>query len=191
MVLPGYALMAQGTQIHVAAWPGAPEGAPPAPVPLWPRQLLLSRAFASQGACYVISSSMVITSETVPERYRNLLVRERTGECYIIDPRGEVIAGPATGETILTATGSLEQVLAAKTACDVGGHYARPDQLRLLIDGRPLEHIVRSGSADGEALETDTIAEPEGLPVVASGSVGARDVVSATTGLSDPKRKRE
>ncbi|MBI4443014.1 MAG: carbon-nitrogen hydrolase family protein [Acidobacteria bacterium] len=190
MVLPGYALMAQGTQIHVAAWPGTPEGAPPAPVPLWPRQLLLSRAFASQGACYVISSSMVITSEIVPERYRNLLVRERTGESYIIDPRGEVIAGPAKGETILTATGSLENVLAAKTACDVGGHYARPDQLRLLMDGRPLEHVVRGSSTDREALETGTIAEPEGLPVVEAGSDGARDIERATTGSARPKQKR-
>jgi len=52
MVLPGYALMAQGTQIHVAAWPGRETNrAPESPIPLWPRQLLLSRAFASQAAC--------------------------------------------------------------------------------------------------------------------------------------------
>ena len=55
-MLPGYALAAQGTQIHVAAWPGRePAAAPPSPTPLWPRQLLLSRAFASQAACYVIA----------------------------------------------------------------------------------------------------------------------------------------
>lgn len=189
MVLPGYALMAQGTQIHVAAWPGVPEGAPKAPIPIFPRQLLLSRAFASQGACYVLSSASVITAEHVPERYRNLLMRPRPGESYIIDPRGEVIAGPAQGETILTATGSLEHVLAAKAACDVGGHYARPDQLRLLIDGRPLEHIVR-GSSEVEAPETDAADEPDRLPAVESGSLGASDIERSTTGPSDPKLKR-
>ncbi|MBI4465314.1 MAG: carbon-nitrogen hydrolase family protein [Acidobacteria bacterium] len=179
MVLPGYALMAQGTQIHVAAWPGVPVGAPPAPIPLFPRQLLLSRAFASQGACYVLSSATVITAANVPERYRDLLVRPRPGESYIIDPRGEVIAGPAQGETILTATGSLEHVLAAKAACDVGGHYARPDQLRLLIDGRPLEHIVR-GSTDAEAPQTVVVEEPEGLPVAEEASAAARNRQQST-----------
>jgi hypothetical protein len=55
MVLPGYALIAQGTQIHAATWPGSERGAaPPAPMSTWPRQLLLSRALAAQAACYVI-----------------------------------------------------------------------------------------------------------------------------------------
>ena len=117
----------------------------------------------------MISSSLVITAENVPERYRKLLTRERPGNSYIIDPRGEVLAGPAEGETLLTATGSLEQVLAAKAACDVGGHYARPDQLRLLVDDRPLEHLVRTSTHDGRAIETDggtgASREPEGLRV--------------------------
>ena len=39
---------------------------------------------------------------------------EYTGDSYIIDPRGEIIAGPAEGETILIAEGSMEVVLAAK-----------------------------------------------------------------------------
>ena len=49
VLLPGFSLIAQGTQFHVAAWPGRePETAPSEPV--WSRQLLLSRAFASQGS---------------------------------------------------------------------------------------------------------------------------------------------
>ena len=51
MVLPGYALMAQGTQVHVAAFPGH-ETEPVATSST--RQLLLARAFASQGAAYVV-----------------------------------------------------------------------------------------------------------------------------------------
>jgi predicted amidohydrolase len=148
MVLPGYALMAQGTQIHVAAWPGREPEAPESPVPIWPRQLLLSRAFASQAGCYVIAAGGLSSLDHVPERYHDLDLRNYTGDSYIVDPRGEVIAGPATGETILTTQGSTEEVLAAKAACDVGGHYSRPDILQLFVNGRPLERVIESDRSD-------------------------------------------
>jgi predicted amidohydrolase len=152
MVLPGYALMAQGTQIHVATWPGREPSSPPSGLRgVWPRQLLLSRAFASQAGCYVILASGVRGFDDVPSRYRELALYEHTGDSCIIDPFGEVIAGPAKGEAILTASGTLEAVLAAKAACDVGGHYARPDIFQLHIDDRPLERIHRSRPRDAAA----------------------------------------
>ncbi len=135
IILPTYALAAQGTQIHIAAWPGREvDPAPAYPDVIWPRQLLLSRAFASQAACYVIAAAGIRLHEDVPERYRELSTYEHTGESYIIDPRGEVIAGPARGETILFADGSMEAVLAAKSALDSAGHYSRPDLLQLIVD---------------------------------------------------------
>ena len=149
LMLPGYVLAAQGTQIHVAAWPGRePASAPPAPASMWPRQLLLSRAFASQAACYVIAAAGVRLHSDVPERYRELSTFEHTGESFIIDPRGEVIAGPAHGETILVAEGSIEAVLAAKAVADIGGHYSRPDLLRLVINRNPSDPIT-DRAADG------------------------------------------
>lgn len=157
MALPGYALMSQGTQIHVAAWPGREPAAPPAHVPLWPRQLLLSRAFASQASAYVICVGGVRRAEDTPERYKDLSVFTHTGDSYIIDPRGEVIAGPAAGETILTAQGSMEAVLEAKAVSDVAGHYSRPDVLRLLVNDQEPERATRSA-----AVEAAPAAAPEG-----------------------------
>lgn len=154
MVLPGYALIAQGTQVHVAAWPGRePEEAPPAPVAVWPRQLLLSRAFASQAACYVILSAGVLRPADVPERFRELIRHAHTGQSCIIDPRGEVIAGPAPeGEDILVARGcSLEAVMAAKAGCDAAGHYARPDIFKLLVDGEPVGLHADAPGAEARA----------------------------------------
>lgn len=149
MVLPGYALMAGGTQIHVAVWPGREPPAPPQHNPLWPRQLLLSRAFASQAGAYVILVGGMREAEHTPERYRDLSLFHHTGDSYIIDPRGEVIAGPALGETILTARGSLEAVLEAKAVCDVGGHYSRPDLLQLLIHEKTGERAIRETGEEG------------------------------------------
>jgi nitrilase len=135
MMLPGYALAAQGTQIHVAAWPGRePEPSPPTPVVLWPRQILLSRAFASQAGAYVICAGAINRKADYPEEYRDLVIFEHEGSSCIIDPRGEIIAGPVKrDEVVLIASGSLELVRSVKAAIDIGGHYSRPDVFRFAV----------------------------------------------------------
>ena len=141
MMLPGYVLASQGTQIHVAAWPGAEGEAPPAPKSVWSRQLLLSRAFASQAAAYVILAAGLIIPEDLPEPYRGWAY-PNSGDSCIIDPRGEVIAGPVEGETILITEGSMEHVRAAKAACDIAGHYSRPDIFQLRVNRSPRRRVV-------------------------------------------------
>jgi nitrilase len=138
MVLPGYALMAQGTQFHVAGWPGGdPETPPKPPVSLWARQELLSRAFAAQGGCYVIAAGGLISPDDVPERFRQLAY-DGSGGSMIIDPRGEVVARADLGkEMILTYEAEHSVIRSAKVANDVAGHYSRPDVFELLIRGKP------------------------------------------------------
>lgn len=149
MVLPGYALMALGTQIHVATWPFAWHLDPDrnsAP--------LVSQAFAAQGGCYVIATTALLRPEDVQEAYRELAISRidewvdaKQGGCRIIAPGGDVIAQAAGDEeTILTASVSLEAVLRIKVDIDVGGHYSRPDVLQLLINRRPLERVVEVNS---------------------------------------------
>ena len=134
IMLPGFSLIAQGTQIHIAAWPGRePETAPSDPV--WSRQILLSRAFASQAGAYVIAPAGLRLHKDVPERFRALSPFEHTGQSAIIDPRGEIIAGPMDGEGILLAEADLAQVRKAKSACDPAGHYSRPDLFELRLKG--------------------------------------------------------
>jgi predicted amidohydrolase len=154
MVLPGYVLMSEGTQIHVAAWPGSEGKAPPAPIPFWERQLLLSRAFASQAGAYVILAGGLCSPEDAPEEYRDWAF-PATGDSCIIDPRGEVIAGPAEGETILYAEGTLENVFAAKVACDVGGHYSRPDIFELQVNRAIPRRVIDTKPVESPFIDSD------------------------------------
>lgn len=146
MMLPGYALAMQGTQIHVAAWPGRePEPVPASPVALWPRQTLLSRAFASQAGAYVIAVSAINRKADFPAEFREAILFEHDGGSCIIDPRGEIIAGPVKEEeTILIAEGSLDLVRSVKSVVDIAGHYSRPDVFNLKIN--------RDGAEDGHPV---------------------------------------
>ena len=125
MMLPGYTLAAQGTQVHVAAWPGHADADS--------RHLLLSRSFALQAAAYVIDAGALMSVDDLPEEYREYTL-DSPGESHIIDPFGEVIAGPAEGENILYAEGTTEENLNTRAVYDIGGDYSRPDVFRLQVD---------------------------------------------------------
>jgi nitrilase len=165
MVLPGYALMSQGTQIHIAAWPGQHHSLS--------RHILLSRAFASQAAAYVIAVGSLLSTDQVPEEGKNLannvqeayrgLITDFGGESCIIDPRGEIIAGPAEGETILIADCSMENIYAAKGTCDVGGHYSRPDVFQLNVNRTSHDHChaVQERRQDRETVESEMAPEDQ------------------------------
>jgi nitrilase len=137
MVLPGYVLMAEGTQVHVAAWPGDP--GPPARS--MSGQLLLSRAFASQGACYVVCVGSTQDDHNTPAD-SNPGSPPRAGMSAIIDPFGQVVAGPVEGESIVVAPVSHATIRVAKARCDVGGHSTRPDIFRLFVDRRDRDVLV-------------------------------------------------
>lgn len=152
MVLPGYALMAQGTQVHVASWPGGEPDVPPEPpYSLWSHQELLSRAFAAQGGCYVIAAGGLMTPEDVPEQFRALAFH-CTGDSIIVDPRGEVVArAPRGEEAILTYEADHLVIRSAKAAIDVAGHSSRPDVFQLLVNGSPTGSPTPLGPiVDGE-----------------------------------------
>ncbi len=144
MMLPGYALAAEGTQFHAALWPGW-EKTPRPEEYCWARQALLSRAFASQSASYVVCAAGIRLKEHIPDHYKHFGEWEHTGHSMIIDPRGEIIAGPLEGEGMLVADADPAIIRAAKAACDIAGHYSRPDIFTLNIDIHPA--LVRSTQA--------------------------------------------
>ncbi len=77
------------------------------------------------------------------------------GESAIYDPFGELLAGPVCGETILIAEGSSETIYAAKTECDVGGRYSRPDIFQLWVNRQATRRVVDTNTGEDYAIENN------------------------------------
>jgi predicted amidohydrolase len=113
---------------------------------MWPRQTLLSRAFASQAGAYVILAAALNRKADYPAEFRETMLFEHDGGSCIIDPRGEIIAGPVKSEeTIVTAPASLDLVRSVKSVIDIGGHYSRPDVFQFTVNQGATE--MRSNNA--------------------------------------------
>jgi nitrilase len=130
MPLARYALYAAGVQIYLAPTWDHGEG--------W---LATLRHIAREARAYVVGCSIAMTLAQIPERYefRGLYSAGRVwvnpGGSAIVDPKGNVIAGPEENrETILYADIDLDLARGAKWDMDAAGHYARPDIFELRVD---------------------------------------------------------
>ena len=153
MVLPGYALMSQGIDVHAAVWPGG----------TFARQEVLSRAFAMQGACYVVMAGGLMREEDMPpeirERAMELDGRQRQllmpcdGASGIIGPDGEMIVGPLLNEEgILTAKMNPGRVMVQKMIADHAGHYSRPDVFEFRVNARQKRTVEFHGRESAETF---------------------------------------
>jgi nitrilase len=130
MPLARSALYALGAQIHVApTWDKSPG---------WTTAM---QYIAREGGMFVIGCGMVLHKNDIPDTYpfRNLYPPERewinTGNSCIINPKGEILAGPLQAtEGLLYAELDLSEITAAKRMFDTAGHYARPDVFKLGIN---------------------------------------------------------
>ena len=112
------------------------------------------RHIALEGRCFVLSANQFSRRSDYPPDYPvettgpdAVLI---SGGSCIVDPLGQVMAGPArNGETILVADLDLGQIARGKFDLDVVGHYARPDIFRLVVNGARQEPVSwESASAD-------------------------------------------
>ena len=115
--------------------------------PTWDKSedwLLSLRHIAREGGMYVIGCCMSMRIEDIPETiaFRNLYPKEKewinTGNSCIVNPKGEIIAGPlAKKEDILYADIDLNDIIAAKRMFDVAGNYSRPDVFMFSVQRNP------------------------------------------------------
>jgi nitrilase len=145
MPLARYTMFARGTQLYVAAtWD---RGEP------W---LSTLRHIAKEGRVYVIGCSIAMRKDDIPDRFehKKLYAPDRDwineGDSAIVNPHGEIIAGPASGkEEILYAEVDPQLMRGPKWILDVAGHYARPDVFELIVHGEPRPMIKMAGTPAG------------------------------------------
>ena len=129
MPLARTAIYASGAQILAA--------------PTWdksPNWLQSMQHNAREGGLFVMSTCMAIRAKDIPNEFhfKSLYPEGRewinTGNSCIIDPKGQIIAGPLEAEEgILYANIDLDLITKAKRMFDVVGHYSRPDVFNFSI----------------------------------------------------------
>jgi nitrilase len=122
MPLARWAVYRQGPQIWVAPTADDSDG--------W---LASMRHIAIESGAYVVSAPQYIPRSAFPDDFPAELPDKEvfgTGGAAIVDPSGDVIAGPLHGEEgMVVADCDLRHGLHAKRSFDVVGHYSRAEVL--------------------------------------------------------------
>jgi nitrilase len=132
---------------------------------------------ATEGRCYVIGANPCVHVDQLPADFPKRAEVwpagadggwVEDGNAAIVDPKGQIVAGPVRQEeAILTAELDLSVVRAARRVFDAAGHYNRPDIFRLSVDTRPHVPVtVISAEQDVPAMAADA---PPPLGQVAMG----------------------
>jgi nitrilase len=131
MPLARFAIFAQGCEIYIA--------------PTWAdgdTWLSTMRHIAAEGRCWVLGNGTSMRGKDIPtdfpERKRlfpDLEAWFNSGDSVIVDPGGNLVAGPLHDKHgILYADCDPARAAAAKRTLDVAGHYGRPDIFRLEVN---------------------------------------------------------
>ncbi|HVV61413.1 MAG TPA: carbon-nitrogen hydrolase family protein [Pseudolabrys sp.] len=172
-----FALIAEGTRIHVMSWPNH---FPTSGDPLRNRVAIDSQAFAQMSKAFVISACGTVDERMIemlqagPEGQKFLRDPNCCGGSLIVDPMSRIIAGPMGAEEgILYAECNLDLSIQMKLRHDFAGHYNRPDIFHL--------HVNRA------APQLYSVHGVEALP----GADDARALSSPPRQLESPKTQEE
>ena len=130
-----HAMYAQGTTLHVAAWPGS--------VGLTED---ITRFIAMEGRCFVLSAGALLSADSIPAEFP---LRERAvtdgellynGGSAIAGPDGSWIVEPVSGEErLVVADIDLATVRGERQNFDPAGHYFRGDVIEVNVDRSRLD----------------------------------------------------
>jgi nitrilase len=134
--LARYALMTQHEEIHCAQFPGSMVGQ------IFADQMEVTiRHHALESGCFVVNATGWLTDEQIASITSDAAVQKalRGGCCTaIVSPEGALLAEPLrSGEGMVIADLDMALITKRKRMMDSVGHYARPELLSLVMDGRP------------------------------------------------------
>ncbi|HIP73970.1 MAG TPA: carbon-nitrogen hydrolase family protein [Anaerolineae bacterium] len=140
MPLARMAMYGKGVQIYLAPTADARES--------WQATM---RHIALEGRCFVLGCNQFVTKAMYPADLPGIAdlagqpdIMCRGGS-VIVNPLGEVIAGPLWDEEgVLYADLDMAEVARGKLDFDVTGHYARPDVFQLLVNEEPAAPVSAS-----------------------------------------------
>jgi aliphatic nitrilase len=168
-----FSVAAQSPMIHVAQWPNhfSPTQ------PLMPQVILTSsRALAYRCGCFVLNAASTLGDA---ERHRIARTDEdlawlsdpaNLGGSCIVDPSGQILAGPlADEEDVLIADLDLDVIVAKKTIHDYAGHYNRADVFTLTIAGPPAPILDAPWTRDRDASAAAPASEPDAQSALGPG----------------------
>jgi aliphatic nitrilase len=164
-----FALIAEGTRIHVMSWPNH---FPTSGDPLRNRVAIDSQAFAQMSKAFVISACGTVDERMIemlaigPEGEKFLRSPDCCGGSLIVDPMSRVVAWPLGAEEgILYADCDLEVAIQMKLRHDFAGHYTRPDIFQFHVNrAAPQLYHVHNARLRDQALEhlPSELARPPG-----------------------------
>ncbi len=141
-------LIVQGAQVNCSLWPGFKGGAGEL-VKLIP---VMTQALCASGGLWSVLSSTYIPKENVPgDFYPNHTFDATFGGSCIINPFGEIVAGPEVDkETIVYGEIDLKLNAMAKSIINLTGNYSRWDILNLNVREKSYQPLIPM-----EASESD------------------------------------
>jgi len=162
MPLARYALIAAGEEIHCSHFPGSLAGEP-----MSAQIDAAIRHHAMESGAFVVNSTCWLSDEQRAEIAPDESLAEllRGGLCTaVVSPSGAYLAGPLPpGEDMAVADIDLTDITRQKGLLDTVGHYARPDILRLRLDGAP-RSVVEEMAAGQEEPRGDDPRDGDDAP---------------------------
>jgi aliphatic nitrilase len=168
-----FALIAEGTRIHVMSWPNH---FPTSGDPLRNRVAIDSQAFAQMSKAFVISACgtvderMIEMLEPSPESEKFLRDPNCCGGSLIVNPLSRIVAGPmGPEEGILYADCNMDLAIQMKLRHDFAGHYNRPDIFQLHVNRAAPQLYHVHNAEERPQLAADAAAELAAPPARLAG----------------------